>query len=159
MPRDDLIEIISDVTTLLGDALAKHVDLNESLADGGVESQKMKLDGLKARLAAERLKLSKLKDAAKRKRELEKIMQDHENERARSALNERKATQSRVPLLNAQGRVIGWLHSESGGKVAVYDAKGRIVARELHGITIDRTGRLVGRGRQGLVALGRRLAT
>jgi hypothetical protein len=50
------------------------VELQESLVGGGagVESQKMKLDRLKARLAGEKLKLDKLNAAAKRKKELEK---------------------------------------------------------------------------------------
>jgi hypothetical protein len=74
LTRDELISIVSDVTTLLGQILAMHVDLQESLVGGGagVERQKMKLNALKARLAGEKLKLDKLNAAAKRKKELEK---------------------------------------------------------------------------------------
>lgn len=144
MTHDELIELISDVTTLLGTALAQHVELTESIDGAGIESQKLKLDALKAKLAGEKLKLAKLKDAEKRRKELQKQRQTEANSRP-----------SRIQLLNGQGRLIGWLHSEPSGKVTVYDAKGRLVARELNGITLDRTGRLAGRGRQGLLALGR----
>jgi YD repeat-containing protein len=156
MTRDELIELISDVTSLLGTALAQHVELTESLSSQGVESQKQKLDSLKARMADEKLKLAKLKDAAKRKRELEKLRHDHERQTA----NEGKSSAGRIQLLNGQGRLIGWLHNEANGKVTVYDAKGRLVARELTGgITLDRFGRVVGRCKgQGLVVLGRRMA-
>ncbi len=110
----------------------------------------MKLNALKARLAGEKLKLDKLNDAAKRKKELEKASK---RSAGRSSANEGK--QSRVALHNNKGALIGWLSYEAGGKVTVYDSRGRLVARELAGITLDRTGRFVGRGRQGLVVLGR----
>jgi hypothetical protein len=73
MNVDELIELISDVTTLLGNALAQHIELNESVhpqQGAGVEAQKLKLDALKLKLAGEKLKLAKFKDAAKRKKEL-----------------------------------------------------------------------------------------
>ncbi len=155
MTRDELIDLISDVTTLLGTALAREVELKESLASDAADSQRAKLDALKAKLAGERLKLQKLNAASKRRRELEKKHQENERQTWRSAANESKTPSRRIQLLNGQGRLIGWLHSEPSGKVTVFDAKGRLVAREMNGITLDRTGRLAGRGKQGLIALGR----
>jgi hypothetical protein len=152
LTRDELISIVSDVTTLLGQILAQHVELQESLVGGGagVERQKMKLNALKAKLAGEKLKLDKLNDAAKRKKELEKA-----NKRSADRTTANEGKQSRVALSNSKGALIGWLSYEAGGKVTVYDSRGRLVARELAGITLDRMGRFVGRGRQGLVVLGR----
>ena len=74
LTKDELIDIISDVTTLLGDALAKHVELVEATvgSGAGVDVQKKKLEVLQSKLANERRKLAKLKDAAKRKRDLRK---------------------------------------------------------------------------------------
>jgi hypothetical protein len=157
MNEDELIDIISDVTTLLGDALTKYVALAETISAGaGVESQTLKLDALKARMADEKLKLAKLKDAAKRRKD---INADNQLRARRPVANESKSPAGLIQLLNGQGRLIGWLHSESNGKVTVYDAKGRRVATELPGITLDRLGRAVGRGKaQGLVMLGRTLA-
>jgi hypothetical protein len=75
LTKDELISLISDVTTLLRDALAKHAELVEATVGSsvGVEIQRKKLDVLKTKLADENRKLTRLKDAAKRKRELEKI--------------------------------------------------------------------------------------
>jgi YD repeat-containing protein len=158
LSEDELIEILSDVTTLLGTALAQHVELTESLLDQNAGAQvQQKIDALKAKLDDERARLKKLHAAQQRRRELEKIRKDHERNE-RTPANEDKATSSRVGLYNGRGRLIGWLHNEPNGKVTVYDARGRLVARELAGITLDRTGRFVGRGRQGLVVLGQRLA-
>ncbi len=128
LTRDELISIVSDVTTLLGQILAMHVELQESLVGGGagVERQKMKLNALKAKLAGEKLKLDKLNAAAKRKKELEKVSKRSAD---RSSANEGK--QSRVALSNSKGALIGWLSYETGGKVTVYDSGGRLVAREL----------------------------
>lgn len=72
MTRNDLIQLLSDITAMLGTALAKEIDLKESLAGAGVENQKRKLDALKFKLAAEKARLRKLKDAANRRKELEK---------------------------------------------------------------------------------------
>ncbi len=75
LSKDELIQIISDVTSLLGHALAQHVELNETLvgAGAGVKAQQKKLQSLQSKLARERARLAKLKDAAKRKRDLEKL--------------------------------------------------------------------------------------
>jgi hypothetical protein len=75
LTQSELITIISDVTTLLGDALAKHVELTETALTGsavGIELQKKKLSLLQSKLAATKRVMSKLKDASKRKKELEK---------------------------------------------------------------------------------------
>ena len=71
MTENELNDIISDVTSLLGQCLAQHVALREGLEGAGMESQQLKMDALKARLAKEKLKLAKLKHAAKRKKALE----------------------------------------------------------------------------------------
>jgi hypothetical protein len=74
LTQSELISIISDVTTLLGDALAKHVELTETALTGssvGVDLQKKKLAALQSKLAATKKVMAKLKDASKRKKELE----------------------------------------------------------------------------------------
>jgi len=159
MTEDELIDIISNVTTLLGASLAQYIELNESIAGAGVESQTLKLDALKARMAIEKSRLTKLKDAAKRKRELERLRQRHQTQDSRNSTNEGKATNSRVALMNGKGRWIGWVEKQANGNVNIYDARGRIVARELGGLTIDGSGKLFARGRAGLVALGASLQT
>ncbi|MFM8337744.1 MAG: hypothetical protein ACKODK_19470 [Opitutaceae bacterium] len=75
LTQAELISIISDVTTLLGDALAKHVELTETALTGsavGIEIQKKKLSALQSKLAATKRVMTKLKNADKRRRELEK---------------------------------------------------------------------------------------
>lgn len=160
MTEDEVIEIISGVTTLLGTALSQYISLIETISPqqgAGVASQKLKLDTLKTRLADEKLKLQKLRDAQQRKHELEKIRRDHERDASKLKQTEGRSTQSRVALLNAMGQWIGWVETLADGRVNIYDSKHRIVARELAGLTLDRTGKLFGRGRQGLVALGQSL--
>ena len=87
MTEDELNDILSDVTTLLGTALTQHVELREGLEGAGVECQSKKLDALKLKLAVEKDRLKKLKDATSRKRELERLSLDHERQTARSAAN------------------------------------------------------------------------
>ena len=75
LTQSELISIISDVTTLLGDALAKHVELTETALAGsavGIEIQKKKLAVLQSKIAATKQVIAKMKDASKRKKELER---------------------------------------------------------------------------------------
>lgn len=145
MTRDELIELISDVTTLLGTALAQHVELTESIDGAGVESQKLKLDALKAKLAGEKLKLSKLKDAAKRKRDLKKVQQTESK------------TGGMVTLRDATGRTIGFMRIMGPNRTDFFSASGRLVAREVGDITYA-NGKAAYRGKLGLVALGQMVA-
>jgi len=112
------IVIVSDLTTLLGQVLAMHVELQESLIGGGacVESQKMKLNVLKAKLVDEKLKLDKLSSAAKRKKEFEKA-----NKRSAASSTANEGKQSRVAVYNSKGALIGWLNYDADGNVTVYD--------------------------------------
>ncbi len=105
MTRDELIDLLSDVTTLLGTALAREVELKESIAGAGVDSQQLKIDATKAKLAGERLKLTKLRDAAKRKRELEQYRRENETSAASPAVDEGNNS-GMVTLRNAAGRVV-----------------------------------------------------
>jgi hypothetical protein len=145
MTRDELIELISDATTLLGTALAQHVDLTESISGAGVEAQTLKLDTLKSQLADEKLKLAKLKDAAKRKKELEKLRQ-----------TEGKSG-GIVTLRDASGRTIGFVRVMGPNRTDYFDRKGKLVAREVGGVTYDGQGKMVYRGKLGLVVLGKSL--
>jgi len=158
LTKDELIEICSAVTTMLGSILAKHVELNEGLIDQfATDAAEQKVDRLKQQTADAKEQLQKLRDLAARKRQLFKIRNDHEREVSKPKQTEGKSTQSRVALLNGKGKWIGWIESLANGNVNIYDARGRIVARELSGITLDRTGRFVGRGKQGLVVRGQSL--
>jgi hypothetical protein len=109
---DEFTDLLSDVATLLSSVLAQRVEISASIG-------------------SERLTVAKLKDAAKRKKELEKQRKDNELQSARSAANEGKSASRCIQLLNGQGRLIGWIHSEPNGKVTVYDAKGRLGAYHL----------------------------
>lgn len=152
MTRDELIDLISDVTTMLGTALAQHVELTESIEGAGVESQKLKLDALKAKLAGERLKLAKLKNAAKRKRELEERRKENEAAAAKPNVNEGRKS-GMVTLRNAAGGVVGYMRVMGPNQTDFFDRTGKLVAREVDSFTYSR-GRVVFKGRLGLVALG-----
>ncbi len=157
MTRDELLDLISDVTTLLGTALAQHVELTESISGAGVESQRLKLDGLKAKLAGEKLKLAKLKDAAKRKKELENLRRDNERQTVRPTANEAKNT-GLSTLRAATGKVVGYTRAVGKDRTDFYSASGKLVAREVGGVTYDGQGKMVYRGKLGLAVLGQKTA-
>jgi hypothetical protein len=69
LSQDELLQIMSDVTTMLGNILTQHIELSESIADKGVELQTAKLDSMRAKIAKEKFKLAKMKRVVKRKRE------------------------------------------------------------------------------------------
>jgi hypothetical protein len=103
-----------------------HAQITEGLIDDAATGMaKEKVERLKQKTADAKQQLEKLRDAQRRKRDLEK------SNRHEPTANENKATRSRARLYSGTGRLLGWLHSEGNGKVTVYDAKGRLVAREL----------------------------
>jgi hypothetical protein len=69
--RIEVSELLDQCIAALGEILAGYVELNESLLDQTtrVETQR-KVDVLKARLADEKLKLQKHRNAQQRKHEL-----------------------------------------------------------------------------------------
>lgn len=156
MTRDELIELLSDVTSLLGTALAREVELKESLASDAADAQREKLDALKAKLAGERLKLQKLNAASKRRRELEKKRQENERGTARSAANESKNS-GMVTLRDGAGRVVGFMRVMGPSRTDFFAASGRLVAREVGGKTYTATGKLAAHDRQGLRVLGQKM--
>lgn len=156
MSRDELIELLSDLTTLLGTALAQHVELTESISGAGVESQRLKLDALRAKLADEKLKLAKLKDATKRKKELEKLRHSNDRSAARPTTNEAKNS-GMVTLRATSGRVVGYMRATGKDRADFYSAAGKLVAREVGDLTYA-SGKAVYRGRLGLVVLGQSLS-
>lgn len=145
MTRDELTDLISGVTTLLGTALAREVELKESIASDAADSQRAKLDALKAKLAAERAKLQKLNAASKRKKELEKLRQTE----GRSG--------GTVTLRDSSGRTIGFVRVMGPNRTDFFDRTGKLVAREVGNTTFSASGRAVYRGKLGLVALGERV--
>ncbi len=152
MTRDDLIDIISSVTSLLGDALTKYVDLNETIIgqSAGVASQTKKLDLLKARLAGEKLKLSKLKDAAKRRRDLEKANQH------KPTANESKTSSGMLTLRDATGKVVGYMRIFKD-HTDYFTSTGKLVARYRNLKTYTAGGAYAGNLDQGLRLLGQSL--
>lgn len=156
LTQDELIDVCSEVTTMLGAILARHVELNESLiGNEATDTAKKKLESLRQQTADAKAELQKLWYAQRRKRELEKIRDDHAREREEQT--EGKATQRTIQLLDGHGRLIGRLRIEPNGDVTVYDSRGKLVSRELKNLTFDRSGRFRGRGKQGLVVLGQTL--
>lgn len=158
MTRDELIDLLSDVTSLIGTALAREVELKESFASDAADAQRAKLDALKAKLAGERLKLQKLNAASKRRRELEKKRHENERQTARSAANESKNT-GMVTLRDGAGRVVGFMRVMGPNRTDFFDRTGKLVAREIGGKTYFTSGKLASPDRQGLRVLGQHLAT
>ena len=90
---------------MLGDILAKHVELNESLIDdAATDTAQDKIARLRKQTDDARQRLQKLRQAQKRRRDLEKLRANHEHECERQT--ESKGTQRTIQLLDGHGRLI-----------------------------------------------------
>ena len=102
-------------------------------------------------------KLRQIKDASIRRRELEKIRDQHEKESLASSQPQDEAVSKAkgVEIISDQGgRVVGYKLQH--GKQTVYmNSKQRVVAREVGGNTYGKNSTFIGKGRQGMRALGR----
>jgi hypothetical protein len=151
---DELLDLIEDITVTLGQILLTHRELTEGLLDDGptVRSQQ-KIDDLKKRLEDEKIRLAKSRRFQQRKKELEKIRDDH-----RKDVQTETASRKTVRIQNQSGRVIGWMQAVGKDRIHVLDQQGRTVGRFIHGKTYDGQGRFIGDGDQALRALGQTLS-
>ena len=148
---DEISDILSQTTTFLGQLLATSAELKENLLDQqATDSQQKKVDQIKQELEQEKNKMKELRGRQQHKRELEQARKDSSKRRQ----HEGRGANGFVALRNARGQLLGWLQAAGMDRVNVLDARGRLVAREINGMTLQPSGRLVGRGKLGLVVLG-----
>ena len=144
---DELLDLIEDITVTLGQILLTHRELTEGLLDDGpTERSQQKIHDLKKRLDVEKDRLTQHRRFQQRKRELEKIRDDHDKQ----VQSESKTT----PIQNQSGRVLGWMQVVGTNRIHFLDHRGQVIGRFINGRTLDDRGRVVGLGNQGLRVLG-----
>lgn len=158
--REELMDLLDDLCSEVSAVVASHAEISRELVEDSLDqkrtdAQQMRIDRVKRELENEKEELAALRRRQTHKRELEIARKENERKHRQE---EGRASNGLVALRNARGQLIGWLQAAGMDRVNVLDAKGRLVARELNGMTLDRCGRLVGNGRQGLVVLGGELS-
>ena len=147
---DELLAIIDEVTVTLGQIFLSHRELTEGLLDDGpTERSQKKIHDLKKRLDVEKDRLTQHRRFQQRKRELEKVRDDHD----KHVQSESKT----VPIQNQSGCVLGWMQVVGTNRIHFLDHRGQVIGRFINGQTYDHRGRVVGMGNQGLRVLGQTL--
>lgn len=144
MTSDTLSDILDDAIAMLGELLATHVDLHETLLGGYGEAKKREVDALKLKLSAKKAEYEKIRDREQRKEELRKKLVQTELEK-RGVL---------TALKDANGKTNGYMR-RVGRVTYFYDSHTELVARFENGRTYDAAGVYTLRGDQGLRLLGR----
>ena len=104
---DELLAIVDEATTALGEILLRHRQLREARLDSQVISASQeRIEKRRAEIEKEREKIRKSRDVIRRRRELERIRRDHEKQKT----DEAKHPPRLVAVRNGRGAVIGWLH-------------------------------------------------
>ena len=123
---DELLAIIDEVATALGEILLSHRQLTEGLLDGkAIAMSQDRIEKRRTEIEKEREKIRKTRDAIRRRRELEKVRKDHEKEE----VAETKSTATTSPILDGKGAVIGWIQRAGGNRTNILSRQGRVVAR------------------------------
>jgi transcriptional regulator of heat shock response len=144
---DELLDLIEDITVSLGQILLTHRELTEGLLDDGpTERSQKKINDLKKKLDLEKDRLTQHRRFQQRKKELEKVRDDHDKE----VQSESKTT----PIQSQSGKVIGWMQVVGPNRIHFLDHRGQVIGRFINGRTLDHRGRVVGLGNQGLRVLG-----
>ena len=152
---DELLGVIEDVTLALGQLLLTHRELTEGLLDQyQTDAEKEKIAGLRKQIDDEREKLSAIRHAQQRKKELERIRKDHEREAKASKEKQTEQKVGTLALRNQRGQVVAWIQTVGKNRVNILNPQGRVVAREIDGRTFDAKTKFRGRGNQGLRILG-----
>jgi hypothetical protein len=151
---DENSDSSSRTATVFRQLLAMLSELRESsMQQREAGAQQDKIDRIKRELEDEKEQLKTLRRRQQHKRELEQLRK----QRQKPSQLEEKAADGMISLRNARGQIIGWVQATGADRVNILDSRGRLVAREVSQMTLDRSGRLVGRGKLGLVVLGREL--
>ena len=149
LSHDEVLALVDEVNVAMAEVIANFAQLKEGMVDdGATDAAQAGLERLKQKTDDAKRQLSDLKNRQRHRREMERQRKEHERERSKAQQTEGKSTKGRVALLNAKGQWIGFVESLASGNVNIYDSRGRLVSRQLAGLTLDRAGRFVGRGRQ-----------
>ena len=155
---DELLSIIDDVTLALGQLLLTHRELTEGLLDQyQTDAEKEKIADLKKQIEVEREKLSAIRHAQERKKELERIRKDHEKEAKASKSKQTEQKLGTVALRNQRGQLVGWVQTVGRNRLNILNPQGKVVAREIDGRTFDGRSQFRGYGSQGLRVLGTKI--
>lgn len=73
MEKEELIDLLDEITSAIGEILAAHAELAEASFGTAAATTQKKIAFLKSRVENEKLKLVKLKAAEARKKELKNI--------------------------------------------------------------------------------------
>src|SRR5688572_24059808 len=109
---DELLAIVDEATTALGEILLRHRQLREASRDSQVISASQeRIEKRRTEIEKEREKIRKTRDVIRRRRELEKTRRDHDKE----ATDEGRLPPRLVSVRNDRGADIGWFQSVGGG--------------------------------------------
>jgi fructose-1,6-bisphosphatase/inositol monophosphatase family enzyme len=157
LTQSELLDLVDDVNVAVAQVIASYAELSEGMVDdAATDAAKTKVERLKSKTDAAKKRLADLKDRQRHKRELEKLRKQRDKSAARPTTNEGKNT-GMVTLRAASGRVVGYMRATGKDRTDFYSAAGKLVAREVGGVTYDGQGKMVYRGKMGLVVLGRSL--
>ena len=149
LSQSELLDLVDDVNVAVAQAIASYAELNEGMVDdAATDAAKAKVERLKLKTDDAKRRLADLKDRQRHKREVDRRRKEHE----RSATNEGKMS-GMVTLRAVSGRVIGYMRVMGKDQTDFYSASGKLVAREMGGMTYS-NGRAVFRGTLGLLVLG-----
>jgi cell shape-determining protein MreC len=151
---DELISLIEEVTTTLGQIFLRHRELTEGILHQQLtDRSREKIELLKKRMELEKEKLVQIRHQQQRTKELERIRKSHETE----TTTEGTSRSPLVTIRDQRGRVVGWIQSVGENRVNILDGRSRLVGRFINGQTYDQRGRFIGDGNQGLRLLGQML--
>jgi hypothetical protein len=151
---EELIDLIEQVTTTLGQIFLTHRELTEGFLDQQLtDRSREKIDSLKKQVEVEKEKLAQVRHHQQRTKELDRIRKSHETE----TQTEGRLRSHLVTIRDQRGRVVGWIQSVGKNRFNVLDGRTRLVGRFINGQTYDHHGRFIGDGDQGLRLLGHAL--
>lgn len=148
---DELISLIEEVTTTLGQIFLSHRELTEGILHQQLTDRSQeRIESLKKRMESEKEKLTQIRHRQQRSKELERIRKSHETKTE-------GVSSKLISIRDQQGQVVGWIQSAGRNRLNILNGRSRLVGRFINGQTYDQQGRFIGSGNQGLRLLGRSL--
>lgn len=163
--KNELISIIDDATTAFAELILTHcrqqVDLHEStFGQTQDDAAKARLATLKKDVERAKERLAQSRDRENRNKTLRRLKQQQDKASAEKAVqNEQKRhSGTTTRLTDGAGKLVGTRVRAGKNRTYYYNATNKLVAIEANGQTFDgSSGRFAGRGKIGLILLGKSL--
>lgn len=148
----ELEDLVGDILAGLESILRSHQAMNESMLDQNIDSAKEQVRKKREEVRAISDRIRDMKDRLKRQKETQRKA-NSKKPNDKQTTNE--GSSSVIQIRNQKGQLLGFLQPSGKNQINILSRTGKLLGREVNGITLDQKGNVVSWQKAGLLLIGR----